>query len=561
MGFCFLTLQVNQAAAQAPAITFQGQNLTGVSSPVDLVNADDGSDRMFIVQQDGIVRSWNRSPGATPPVFLDMGPTGLALIATGGEQGLLSLAFHPDYNGTSNRFFFVYYTNTAGNIQIARFQSLVGDPNQADPASFTPVITIDHPGRSNHNGGKLNFGPDGYLYFATGDGGGSNDPDNNAQDYFSLLGKMIRINIDATSSYGNYAVPADNPWVGNASVDERLFSAGLRNPFRWSFDRENSDIWIGDVGQSAREEINRRPLPNAGTSNYGWPCYEGLIRTPGVPTCTPQGNIFPVFQYENPTQGQAVTGGYVYRGTEFNTFRGYYIAADYISSNIFLVWPNGSGGWNSDIQPSSLNIPAFGEAEDGTLYVVGNNQVYKVIATGGAVLPVRLVGFNLRRTGGSYELNWVTGHEENTAGFHIEYSTDGRTFNRVGYVPATGPESGNSYTFAHSPSFNGTIYYRLAMEDNDRSVSYSSIIRSASGTGSARIFPTYIRDNTFNIVSQEPVAVMQLLNMAGVVVFQKRLDNRLGSLTIRLPILAKGVYLASVQSASGILVREKVWIE
>jgi len=190
--FFFFALLIWSLAlvAQPPAISYQSY-ITGLSAPVDLVNAGDGTNRLFIVEQAGTIRVWN---GTTTSVFGNFAP----LISSGGEQGLLSMAFHPDYNGTTNRFFFIYYTNTSGDIEVSRYQTTAGDPNTADLSTGLVIITIPHPVHSNHNGGKLNFGSDGYLYFATGDGGSGNDPNNNAQNGASLLGKMLRINIDAT---------------------------------------------------------------------------------------------------------------------------------------------------------------------------------------------------------------------------------------------------------------------------------------------------------------------------------------------------------------------------
>ncbi|MET0634484.1 MAG: PQQ-dependent sugar dehydrogenase [Chitinophagaceae bacterium] len=557
-----LSLLFCVVSAQPPDISFQSQNLTEVLSPVDIINAGDGTDRMFIVEQGGIIRVWDRIIGETPPVFMDMGPAGLNLLATGGEQGLLSMAFHPDYDGILNRFFFVYYTNTGGNIEVARFQTVIGDPNTGDGSTFASVIIIPHPGESNHNGGKLNFGPDGFLYFATGDGGGTDDPDNSAQDGASLLGKMLRIDINATSIYGNYAVPEDNPFVGDLNVDERIYALGLRNPFRWSFDRANGNMWIGDVGQSALEEVNFLPAGSTAGVNYGWRCYEGMEPNPNplVTPCSPPGQILPIFDYPNPEEGQAITGGYVYRGTEYPAFRGYYVAADYISENIFVLWPNGIGGWNDDIQDGTQNIAGFGEAEDGTLYAVGNNDVFKVAAAGGTPLPVRMISFSARKLSGQNELRWVTGMELNTARFHIEYSQDGQTYNRAGVVLASRIETGSSYSFLHSISSAKNIYYRLAIEDDDRSVQYSSIINVPGDKDKGRIYPTQVRDQNLNLSIPDPASRFQLVNSSGIVVYDKQLNNTAGAITVTLPVLAKGIYIARVIMRDNVL-QEKIFVE
>src|SRR5690349_13619818 len=212
-GTAFFLILLTKSFAQPPIVSYQPV-ITGLSAPIDIISANDGSGRLFVVQQGGLIRSWN---GSTLTNFLDLGASGLNLISFGGERGLLSMVFHPDFDGVSNRYFFVYYTDLGGNLALRRFQTVPGNPNLADIATGQIILTIPHPGQSNHNGGKLNFGPDGNLYFATGDGGGGNDGPNNAQNPMSLLGKMIRINVDDTLTPPFYQVPASNPYVGDAS--------------------------------------------------------------------------------------------------------------------------------------------------------------------------------------------------------------------------------------------------------------------------------------------------------------------------------------------------------
>ena len=291
--FSFL-LPNSKVFSQPPTIGFQSV-ITALSAPIDILNAHDGSNRLFIVEQGGLIKVWN---GITTTNFIDLS----SVISTGGERGLLSMVFHPNFNGTSNRYFFVYYTNTNGDIEVSRYQTTAGNSNTGDPSTKTIIITISHPAQSNHNGGKINFGTDGYLYFATGDGGGANDVPNNAQNGNVLLGKMIRIDVNSLTSqmFGQYSVPANNPYISDPNVLDEIYNLGLRNPFRWSFDRVTGDMWIGDVGQGAKEEIDYRPAGGTGHNNFGWRCYEGSISTPGVADCTPVDNVFPVFDYDNP---------------------------------------------------------------------------------------------------------------------------------------------------------------------------------------------------------------------------------------------------------------------
>jgi glucose/arabinose dehydrogenase len=331
---------------------------TGLARPVFVTAPPGDLGRVFVVEQRSgsvgrirILELDTLTVRATP--FLSISP-----VATGNEEGLLGMAVHPDY--ASNRTFFVHYTNSSGNIVIARYQADAGDPNLADPGTATTVLAVAHPGQSNHNGGWLGFGPDGYLYVALGDGGGSNDPGNNAQDITSnLLGKILRLDVDGddfpVDPNRNYAIPPDNPFVG-VTGDDEIWAYGLRNPFRASFDRATGDFYIGDVGQGAREEVDVQPAGSAGGENYGWRLREGTIPTPtgGVGGAKPPGAIDPIFEYTHDSQqeiwGVSVIGGYVYRGA-ITELRGRYMFADFLTARIWsLRWdqsdPSGFDGTN-----------------------------------------------------------------------------------------------------------------------------------------------------------------------------------------------------------------------
>jgi glucose/arabinose dehydrogenase len=357
----FLVL-FNQAVGQ-PVIAYNPVITTGLSSPVDIVNAGDGTNRIFVVEQGGAIKVFSStySPLGT---FL----TVTGITTSGGEEGLLSLAFHPNYE--TNGFFWVYYTNSAGNIEISRYKVSSGNANQADASSKQVVITISHPGQNNHNGGKLNFGSDGYLYFATGDGGGGGDVPNNAQNGNSLLGKMLRINVSTGTTAPFYTVPGDNPYVTNPNVLDEIWALGLRNPFRWSFDRNNGNMWIGDVGQGEREEINYRTAATSAGVNYGWRCYEGNLpyNTTG---CLAQSNyVFPVYDYPNPPGNApaSVVGGYVYRGTTHPAMQGYYFACDVYTGNLYKI---NTAGLTTTVQTGLPTfIAGFGETESGELLAV-----------------------------------------------------------------------------------------------------------------------------------------------------------------------------------------------
>ena len=528
-----------------PTISYQS-TITGLTAPVDIVASNDGSGRLFIVQQNGIIRIWNGSALLSTP-FLDI--SSLIIYPGGDERGLLSMAFHPSY--ITNGYFFVYYNtfNSGTNvtsINVVRYQVSI-DANIANAGSALSIISIPKPaGRTNHNGGDLNFGPDGYLYFGTGDGGGGNDPDNLAQNGNSLLGKMLRIDINNNSvTYGNYAVPPDNPYIADAVVDDRIWALGLRNPFRWSFDRLTGDMWIGDVGQGAKEEVNYRPAASTGHVNYGWRCYEGTISTPGVPDCTPVDNVFPVFDYDNPSGGAAaVTGGFVYRGSEYAGFRGYYISADVYSGTVYLTRPGGAS-WITTSQPGLQNIiVSFGETENGDLYAASQatGTVYKVVATGGIPLPVTLTHISVKHFADYNQLHWTTSTEQNTARFNIEYSIDGKNFSRVGHVAASRNVDGSNYSYRHSIATTGDAFYRLAIEEDNGKINYSPIVRVSGKESNIKIYPSVIRNGVINLNLSKPADKMQVTNSAGSKVFEKNLKNISGTTAITLPSLAKGMY-------------------
>lgn len=527
-----------------PVIGFQSV-ATGLNNPVDVVTAP-GDNRLFIAQQNGLIRIWD---GNSFSNFINLGP--VLTNPAAGEQGLLSIAFHPGYN--TNRYFFVWYTNSTGAVTLARYQRNISDPDVADFGSGQVLLSISKPGSpyyTNHNGGKLNFGPDGMLYIGTGDGGSGGDPFNNAQDGNSLRGKMLRLNVNSfATSAPFYDIPADNPFVaaGDNILDE-IYAIGLRNPWRWSFDRSNGDMWIADVGQGAWEEVNWLPADSAAGVNYGWKCYEGahVYST----SCSPADTVSPVFEYghNGATGGYSITGGYVYRGNEYPALQGYYITADYVSGNLWLVAPNGSGGFNSYLQ-SGLpgNIAGFGEAADGTLYALSRSAgiMYKVIVT--SVVPVTISRFTVIQSGGYNLVEWSSSTEINALAYDIEFSTNGQTFTTAGQVSARGIASGSNYSFNHSVQTTGSSYYRLAVRDINGVVSYSNIIRlSGNNINGIKIYPTVITNNIFNLVVNQPARLLQVMNRNGAVVFTKKLQGFNGTGTVQLPVLPKGLYIVSI---------------
>ncbi|MEX2350651.1 MAG: PQQ-dependent sugar dehydrogenase [Flavobacteriaceae bacterium] len=349
-------------------MTSQSQDLdlelvaSGFNSPLEIKHA--GDDRLFIVEQGGVIKILNSDGSVNATPFLDI----TSQVTSGGERGLLGLAFHPNY--TSNGFFYVNYTNTGGNTQISRF-SVSSNPDVADPASELQMLSFNQPA-SNHNGGHLAFGPDGMLYVASGDGGGGNDQ--NGQELTTLLGKILRLDVDLPSPY----IPADNPFVSNSAVLDEIWASGLRNPWKFSFDEVTGDLWIADVGEFSWEEINKEPSTAAGL-NYGWRCYEASspYNTSG---CPPAGQLtFPFAEYARSGSNCSVTGGYVYRGTEFPLLQGKYVFADFCSGDISTIDASGNITFEGNFGVEF--ITSFGVDVDDNLYLTsfGNDAVYIVI--------------------------------------------------------------------------------------------------------------------------------------------------------------------------------------
>jgi glucose/arabinose dehydrogenase len=334
----------------------------GFSSPLFVTHAGDGSNRIFVVEKTGAIRIM--ADGRTlPQPFLDIADR---VNSRGSEQGLLGLAFPPDYANRS--FFFVNYTDRNGDTVVARYD-VTGDPNVANPGSEFVVLKIAQPA-ANHNGGDLAFGPDGMLWIGTGDGGAANDRFDNGQNPEALLGKMLRIDVTSDPNQP-YVVPADNPWLdaemGGKRVRTEIWAIGLRNPWRYSFDRATGDLWIADVGQNQIEEVNVTRAPLAGGLNYGWPIQEGNACFRDL-NCDPAGLVQPVAQYNHGPDGCSVTGGYVYRGGQFDRLAGVYLYGDYCSGRIWGL-DAANPGAPVLLANAGSALSSFGEDEAGELYI------------------------------------------------------------------------------------------------------------------------------------------------------------------------------------------------
>jgi glucose/arabinose dehydrogenase len=343
----------------------------GFQRPVYLAHAGDES-RLYLVEQAGKVYLLEDGR-PEPTVFLDITDR---VLSQGSEQGLLSIAFPAETLGSGE--FYVNYTDSQGNTVVARYRLSDGDPRQADPSSEEFVIQIVQPA-VNHNGGQLQFGPDGYLYVGMGDGGRGGDPWGNAQDPNTMLGKMLRLDVIGSE---NYRVPATNPFVGQDGFRSEIWALGLRNPWRFAFDRVTGDLFIGDVGQNRYEEIHLQPADSGGGENYGWDIVEGSYCFEPESGCDASGLEMPIAEYDH-GQGCSVTGGAVYRGSRYPQMVGVYFYGDFCSGSIWGLWRNVTGEWTSALLlQTSLSISSFGEDAAGELYVLdySGGSVHHLIA-------------------------------------------------------------------------------------------------------------------------------------------------------------------------------------
>jgi uncharacterized protein (TIGR03437 family) len=345
---------------------------TGLQQPTDIAAPPDGSGRLFILEQPGRIRVIENGVLLPAPV-LDIS----GRITSSGERGLLGIAFPRGF--AEKRYFYVNYTDGRGDTVVSRFRIAAGNRNRADVASEQPILTVAQP-YSNHNGGQLQFGPDGYLYIGMGDGGSANDPQNFAQNPNSLLGKMLRVDVEDSGS-GPYNVPQSNPFANRSGYRSEIWALGVRNPWRFSFDRDTGDLWMADVGQNRAEEINFQPASSQGGENYGWRLMEGQQCNAAVGSnCTPSQYKLPVIEYTRGL-GVSVTGGYIYRGSRYPSLEGIYFYGDYGSGRIWGLRSNGTQGANRELLDTNLNISTFGEDEAGELYVANHGgDIYLIAA-------------------------------------------------------------------------------------------------------------------------------------------------------------------------------------
>ncbi len=458
-----------------PTLIFDPVPLNGsVSQPVDIAHAGDGSGRLFIVEKRGSVRIIQNG-NVLASAFLDISGS----VVNTNERGMLGLVFHPQFPDSA--YFYVNYIGTGDTTHIARFTVNPVNPNDALENSEKTILKIAQPG-TNHNAGDLAFGTDGYLYIGLGDGGGSGDPDELSQNEQTLLGKMLRIDINTTQPY---LIPGDNPFTDHADVLDEIWAIGLRNPWRFSFDPITGDLWIADVGQGAWEEVHIQPADSPGGENYGWDCYEASANFEPTNCANATGTlVFPDFEYPHINQipngwtqgyGNSITGGFVYRGSQYPSLYGYYICADYIHNQAWLLKQQaGSANLeviNFDFSGEISGISTFGEDENGELYAASLNGTLYQVRTD-EILAIEELTFQLQKRNDGVLVQWkYTGDTGDVLGYSIERSTDGVDFEKI-HLEKPGKET---HTYFDPQPSAGRNHYRIGIEDISGNIEYTSI--------------------------------------------------------------------------------------
>lgn len=458
------------ASAQTPTV-FDAYPDLSFDRVTDIQSAGDGSERVFVVEQEGIIQVFADDPSASQATtFLDH----TAQVTCCGERGLLGLAFHPDY--ATNGKFFVNYTTTLGGQLVTRISEFVvsSDPDEADAGSETVLLEVDQP-FGNHNAGQLQFGPDGYLYVGLGDGGSGGDPRENGQDPTTLLGTVMRLDVDGGGTApdcgggpAGYTIPPDNPFVDDDGACDEIYALGFRNPFRFSFGPDER-LWVADVGQNSREEID---WVEAG-GNYGWNTMEGSLCFDPSFGCDETGLELPVWEYSHDL-GNSVTGGYVVPEGGCSYIEGDYVFADFGSGRIWRLQPENAPFQDSDLLLNTgFQISTFGLTPDGTLLVANYGDDASMYRFDCSTLPVELAAFEGTQTGkGTVQLSWTTASERNNAGFRIQHQrpTDG-TWAKVGSVESKADGGTTSepihYRFQADGLEVGTHRFRLKQVDLD----------------------------------------------------------------------------------------------
>lgn len=560
----FFSIILLACAQGQPTVTFTPLTLSapGLTSPVDIVNAGDGTNRLFIVEKRGTVRIVQGTTVLTD-FFLDI----QSQVMNSGERGLLGMAFHPQYPD-SPYVYVNYVINGTITTRISRFT--LNPNNTNDLLENTQLILIEQPGvQTNHKAGDLAFGPDGYLYIGFGDGGGAFDPSNNGQNLNSLLAKIIRIDINSKTPPLNYSIPPDNPFVGIAGLDE-IWYYGMRNPWRISFDRQTGDFWIADVGQNDYEEVDFIFAGTPGGLNFGWDCYEGnnhpleTGNCPGNPTIT-----WPVFEYPHNCspcpngKGASITGGFVYRGNMYPALKGYYLCADYVSNYYWLIkktsnnpltftssWVNGTGVINA--------LVSFGEDENGELYACNlSGTLYAISASG--PLPVKWESIDAWHITNGNRVEFTIHQSSGIDHFEVQRALN-PDFVKVNTVALVSPVQDQTHYGADDfYAQSSVIYYRVLAYLSNGEREYSPIARLTPQQLSkpALIYDVYVDLWHLSLPENWRKGKVIIYDVQGKEVYVKELsDEKMIDLT---PPVIPGVYFIEINSENGTWSDKVVW--
>ncbi len=548
-------------AQDFPTVEFL-QYATGFSSPIDIVGSPFGNNDLYVVQQGTAAGNAQIKIIASGAVLSEPFLT-ITGISCCGERGLLSMVFHPGVQ--TNGVFFVFYTASGnGALTLARYKlKNVSNFYEADPDSRQVILSIPHPNNSNHNGGKLLFGPDGYLYLGTGDGGASNDPPGNAQNPQSLLGKILRINPSLNSTAApHYTIPADNPFVapGDGIADE-IFAFGMRNPWRWSFDRSTGNAWIADVGQGAWEELNMVTPAAFKGANFGWRCFEGTStnNATGIQPCSlfnGQTHTMPGFVYphNSSTGGYSVTGGYVYRGDLYPKLKGFYLMADYISGAVWAVRTDGSFQASRQTVGLPPNIAGFGETANGEMWAVSLTQgnVYSIKAEG--TLSAARVLLSGKTIGNRHILEWKVFDGTIDETYSIEAADDpgGLYFKTITTIRSKGTDSQN-YSFMLTAS--GKALYRIVARSGTGNPSFSNTLALDAPTMQDEVLIA-LHGSSATVLLTEPAVDFMVTDISGRRLVGSKIPSGANIFTFELPQNHSGLLFLVVQTKSKIITRK-----
>ncbi len=487
--------------------------MTGLSNPVDIVFYND---TMFIVDQDGIINMAVEGTELSDP-FLNI----TSIVQFSNEKGLLGLAFDPGFE--MNRTFYVNYINNSGNTIIASYQTY-DDSLMGDPSTGNVLLTINQP-FSNHNGGQIKFGPDGYLYIGMGDGGSAGDPGDRSQDPLELLGKLLRIDVTADS----FSIPSDNPFVNESDTLDEIWALGMRNPWRFSFDMETGDLWIGDVGQYDYEEVDFQEASSTGGQNWGWRCYEGLhpFNTNG---CDAASNYdFPIFEYDHSGNNCSITGGFVYRGYDSELLNGVYLGIDYCSGYLFGIRRMENGDIESyDFGTNGFGFTAFGQDDNGEMYLAKSNGIiYKIEDPCHSQIPNLYYSNDSLIVSNGVNYHWFLNGEA------IENS------NEDFYIPV---EFGSYYCIVENE-------YDCFIQSNEVDLTYLEIEEKQDSK--FLISPNPFIDEFSISGFKQKVSELKFYSLSGKMLWSKRIEND-DLANIRIPSnLSKGSYMLQLTDSDG----------